>query len=244
MKKLLILPLLLTLELFSENLLKDLQENGVIIKQNGKTIHIKREKNSLCKKEHLDPEHLFGGDYAGDKVPNPCQKSFVTHVGVLQPMNLMEGIKTVGEVEVLMQMKAAAKEPSSYLLVDARTARWFNQITIPTAVNVPFNKLKYDEDLDEDDFKTPKEYQEYQQNYKKFFKEFGIAETKDGLDFSKAKTLLLFCNGSWCSQSPSAIIALINLGYPLEKLLWYRGGLQDWLIYDFTVIKNLVKNKK
>ena len=60
----------------------------------------------------------------------------------------------------------------------------------------------------------------------------------------KAKTLLLFCNGSWCSQSPNAIMSLVNLGYPLEKLLWYRGGMQDWLIYDFTVSKKSIKDIK
>lgn len=244
MKKLLILPLLFTVELFSENLLKDLQENGIIIKQNGKTIHVKREKNKLCTKENLAPKPLFGGDYAGAKVPDVCKKIFVTHVGVLQPMKLIKGVQTVGEVEVLKQIKAFEKEPSKYLLIDARTERWFKQMTIPTAVNAPFNQLNYDEDLDEDDFKTPNEYQEYQKNYKKFFKQFGIVQTKEGLDFSKAKTLLLFCNGSWCSQSPHAIMSLVNLGYPVEKLLWYRGGLQDWLIYDFTVSKKSIKEIK
>jgi rhodanese-related sulfurtransferase len=67
------------------------------------------------------------------------------------------------------------------------------------------------------------------------FKLLNIKETKKKLDFSEVKSLILFCNGSWCSQSPRAIFKLLNMGYPKEKLLWYRGGLQDWLIYDFTV---------
>ena len=244
MKKLLILPLLFTLELFSENLLKDLQDNGITIKEDGKTIHVKREQNKLCTKENLAPKPLFGGDYAGEDVPSVCKKSFVTHVGVLQPMHLIKGVKTVGEVELLEHIKSSEKEPSKYLLVDARTERWFNQMTIPTAMNIPFNSINYDEDLDEDDFNTSKEYQNYQNHYKKFFKQFGIVQTKEGLDFSKSKTLLLFCNGSWCSQSPNAIMSLVNLGYPLEKLLWYRGGMQDWLIYDFTVSKKSIKDIK
>ena len=37
-------------------------------------------------------------------------------------------------------------------------------------------------------------------------------------DFSKAKTLVLFCNGPWCSQSPDMIFALLEIGYPPEKL--------------------------
>ena len=69
------------------------------------------------------------------------------------------------------------------------------------------------------------------------FEVLHINEDKKGLNFEKAPIIILFCNGSWCSQSPNAIMALMNMGYPKEKLLWYRGGLQDWLIYDFTVEK-------
>ena len=47
---------------------------------------------------------------------------------------------------------------------------------------------------------------------------------------------LLFCNGIWCVQSRLAIEKLIKMGYPREKLLWYRGGLQDWLALGFTTV--------
>ncbi len=242
MRKILIYYLLFTIALLAENFLKNLQDNGIIVTKEGKSIHVKRQKNKLCTKEYLAPEPLFGSKYAGEDVPTVCKKSFVTHVGVIQPMHLIEGVKTVGEVEVLEHIKASEKEPSKYLLIDARAKQWFNQMTIPTAVNVPFNKINYDVDLEEDDFKTHKEFQEYQKNYKEIFKLFGIKETKEGLDFSKAKTLLLFCNGSWCSQSPNAIMSLVNIGYPTKKLLWYRGGMQDWLIYNFTVSKREIKD--
>jgi len=120
-------------------------------------------------------------------------------------------------------------------LVDARTKQWYDQMTIPTSVNLPFNEINYEEDKDEDDFENEDAFEEYEEQYKKMFKILNIKETKKGLDFSQAKSALFFCNGSWCSQSPNAIFKLINLGYPPEKLLWYRGGIQDWLIYDFTI---------
>ncbi len=237
MKKIVITLILSASILLGENFLKELQENGIIVKKDGKTIHIKREKNNQCTKKNLQPEPLFGGDYAHETVPKVCKKSFVTHVGVLQPMTLLEGLKTVGEVEVLQHIEASYKEPSKYLLIDARTPKWYHQMTIPTAINLPFNTLAYDEDVDEDDFPTQDKYEEYIKNYKTMFKTLNIKQSKKGLDFTNAPTLVLFCNGSWCSQSPNAIRTLINLGYPKEKLQWYRGGLQDWLIYDFTVIK-------
>jgi rhodanese-related sulfurtransferase len=66
----------------------------------------------------------------------------------------------------------------------------------------------------------------------------GIIQRKSYLDFSRAKTAIIFCNGSWCSQSPKMILRLINLGYPRKKLLWYRGGMQDWVVNGFTVVKD------
>jgi len=239
MNKILISFIFFSSILLGDNFLQELQEDGIIVKKDGKTIHIKREKNKKCTKNNLNPEPLFGGDYAGEKVADVCKKSFVTHVGVLQPMRLSKQIETVGEVEILGHIKASEKEPSKYLLIDARTAKWYKQMTIPTAINLPFNTLAYDEDFDEDDFDNQKEYEEYKKNYKNMFKILQITEGKKGLNFENSPSIILFCNGSWCSQSPNAIMALMNMGYPKEKLLWYRGGLQDWLIYDFTIEKPL-----
>ena len=54
-------------------------------------------------------------------------------------------------------------------------------------------------------------------------------------DFSAAKNLLLWCNGMWCGQSPRAIQGLLKLGYPAEKLHYYRDGMQGWKILGLTV---------
>jgi len=236
MKKIIYIFSLLLFSLYAEEGLGDVQKNGlIIVNSHGKKITIDRKKDAQCSKKNLNPDALFGGDYAGKKVPTVCKKSFVTHVGVLQPMTLAKNIQTVGELEVLAHIKEAQKESSKYVLIDARMVQWFEQMTIPTSVNLPFNEILYDEDIDEDDFESEDEYEEYQDSNERMFEILNIKKNKKGLDFSKAKSALFFCNGSWCSQSPKAIFKLINMGYPKEKLLWYRGGLQDWLIYDFTV---------
>ena len=49
--------------------------------------------------------------------------------------------------------------------------------------------------------------------------------------------LLLFCNGAWCGQSPESLKELIAIGYPEEKLKWYRGGMQSWLSLGLTTVK-------
>ena len=56
-------------------------------------------------------------------------------------------------------------------------------------------------------------------------------------DFSKAKTLVMFCNGMWCGQSPANIKTLLKYGYPPEKIKWYRGGMQDWEILGLSTVK-------
>jgi rhodanese-related sulfurtransferase len=46
---------------------------------------------------------------------------------------------------------------------------------------------------------------------------------------------IFFCNGPQCGQSPTAIRALLEAGYPREKILYYRGGLHDWLTLGLPV---------
>ena len=47
-------------------------------------------------------------------------------------------------------------------------------------------------------------------------------------NFASAKTMVLYCNGPWCGQSPTNIRQLLALGYPAHKLKWYRDGMQGW----------------
>ncbi|RUM76239.1 MAG: rhodanese-like domain-containing protein, partial [Sulfurovum sp.] len=63
-------------------------------------------------------------------------------------------------------------------------------------------------------------------------------DTSKVFDFSNAKTLVMFCNGMWCGQSPASIAALRKFGYPAEKLKYYRGGMQDWHILGLTTVKS------
>jgi rhodanese-related sulfurtransferase len=237
MKNILKMFFLSSVLLFSDSILSEVQKNGLSVKdKNGNKVTIHRKQNPLCH-QNLNVASLFSGNYSGDRVLKACSKSFVTQIGTLQPMQLSSKIKTVGELELLSHIKKSQEDESAYILIDARGLSWFEQMTIPTAMNLPFTKIYYEEGLDADDFEDENDFEDYEEAYEKMFALLNIKKTKDGLDFSEAKLALVFCNGSWCSQSPKAIYKLINIGYPPEKLLWYRGGLQDWLIYDFPVEK-------
>ena len=180
-----------------------------------------------------DTEHRLTGSFT--KTSRPCPP-FCYH-----PMEAAPGVVTVGEVEVVNFMTDQVNRGTG-ILIDARTPDWFKGGTIPGSVNVPFTILSGD------DVKAP-ELQAAMTTFGARQKApgemqpgllerlFGGASTDSSpWDFSQAKKLLLFCNGPWCDQSPRAIKGLIKLGYPPEKLFYYRGGMQNWQIGGFTTV--------
>jgi len=141
----------------------------------------------------------------------------------IQPGTLATGVDTIGELEMLDYLKRVAGGDSSILVVDSRTPDWVERGTIPGSVNIPWDKLNA---AKSDPF-TIADIMENQ---------FG-ARPQEGLwDFTGAKTLVMFCNGMWCGQSPTNIKTLLKFGYPAEKLKWYRGGMQDWEILGLTTV--------
>lgn len=108
--------------------------------------------------------------------------------GTIQPLEVADGVSTVGELEVMEHLRAGLR------VVDARTPGWFERGTIPGADNIPHTD---------------------------------VVERMDELD--PRESTIFFCNGPQCAQSPWAIEALLEAGYPAEAILYYRGGMHDWL---------------
>ena len=55
-------------------------------------------------------------------------------------------------------------------------------------------------------------------------------ETAARLDeFDPHVDTILFCNGPQCAATPDAIATLLAAGHPPGRILYYRGGLHDWL---------------
>jgi rhodanese-related sulfurtransferase len=141
----------------------------------------------------------------------------------IQPGTIATGVETIGELEMLDYLKRIAGGDATVMVVDSRTPDWVERGTIPGSVNVPWDKLNA---AKSDPF-TIADILENQ---------FG-ARNQEGLwDFSGAKTLVMFCNGMWCGQSPTNIKTLLKFGYPADKLKWYRGGMQDWEILGLTTV--------
>ncbi len=59
-------------------------------------------------------------------------------------------------------------------------------------------------------------------------------EVLDHLDeLDPAKPTVFFCNGPQCKATPDAIKTLLEHGYPAEGILYYRGGMHDWMTLGY-----------
>ncbi|MBU1223000.1 MAG: rhodanese-like domain-containing protein [Gammaproteobacteria bacterium] len=142
----------------------------------------------------------------------------------IQPGELATGVDTIGELEVIHYLKKMSDGDKSILVIDSRTPDWVAKGSIPGAVNIPWDKLN----IGKSDPITVQDILE---------KQLG-AKQQDGFwDFSGAKTLVMFCNGPWCGQSPTNIKGLLKIGYPADKIKWYRGGMQDWEVLGLNTVK-------
>lgn len=196
-------------------------------------LHVLHEGRSIRVQRVQDPEFELTGYYA--KTARKCPP-FCIH-----PMKAAPGVETVGEVELFEFMETRLRDGSG-ILIDGRTPTWYKKGTIPGAVNYPFTELtKGVEDpawnriLAEFGAKPAQETGMIDGALQKL----GLVETKRQFgkwDFSQAKDLVIFCNGPACDQSPRAIKGLLSMGYPIDKLFYYRGGMQMWELWGLTTV--------
>ncbi len=120
-------------------------------------------------------------------------------------------VETIGELDVIDYVKQISAGDDNIVVIDTRTPNW-PVITggIPTAINIPYTHFKKKT--------TALEIMEDQ---------LGV-QVDDTWDFSYAKTLVMYCNGIWCGQTPAAVKALLSYGYPAAKIKYYRGGMNAW----------------
>jgi rhodanese-related sulfurtransferase len=165
-------------------------------------------------RRNQDTDAMLSFDFA--RTSRPCPPFCA------QPMQAADSVETIGEVELFAFMQGDLASGKG-LLIDARTKSWHRRGTIPGSINLPFTALNPAQGADditlEDSLAT-----------------LGVKPSLSGWDFSQAKSLVLWCNGPWCGQSPSAIRGLLSIGYPSEKLRYYRGGMQLWHVMGLPVV--------
>ena len=182
--------------------------SSVVVKHKGKNVVIQRNQDG---KNTINPDYAI----TSRDCPPFC----------IRPVKLAPGVETIAELEVLQYLQKVSTGEQSILVIDSRTPSWVKKGTIPGSINIPWTELSLSAGgnaLSIAEILTDK---------------FGVIYEDDLYDFSKAKTLVMYCNGMWCGQSPKNIQTLLKFGYPADKIKWYRGGMQDWHILGLTVIK-------
>lgn len=175
--------------------------------QNGKTVRIERNQDT-------NNRIVDSFSKTSRKCPPFC----------IQPMTLGPSVETIGETQMLDYLKRKGDGDDSILIIDSRGKDWVKRGTIPGSINLHWKRLTLKHG-DEGDIAEI------------FEDKFGVQRTAEFWNFGDAKTLVLFCNGVWCGQSPTNIKSLLRLGYPPEKLKWYRGGVQNWELLGLTTVK-------
>lgn len=182
---------------------------SIDVMHNGKKVTIMRNQ---------DTANTINPDYAitSRKCPPFC----------IRPIKIANGVETLGELEVIDYLKKKSDGADDIIVIDSRTPDWVAKGTIPGAINIPWTKL------------SPEKGASFFEITGILQKQFGVTEEEGGLmNFSKAKTLVMFCNGMWCGQSPRNILQLLKIGYPANKIKWYRGGMQNWEALGLTTVK-------
>ena len=158
----------------------------------------------------------------------------------IQPMIFAPGVETLGELEVIDYL-VRKQAGENILVIDSRTKNWVEKGTIPGAVNISWV------DLTPSKGATTEGIMDIMLNQMGVtligdIDEFEVDEAivngsvVDVFNYAQAKTLVLFCNGMWCGQSPASMTSLLRFGYPAEKIKWFRGGMQTWQILGLTTI--------
>ncbi len=193
-----------------------------------------------------DETHSLEGEFSktSRKCPPFC----------IQPEQVARGVETVAELELLQFIQDKVVRGTG-LLIDTRTQSWYKQGTIPASINIPataFTATTADSTEDSINNATLTRLgvqirsSESETSIMDFLSEsisdiFGSDnidnEIKRKLNFDDAKDIMLWCNGMWSDQSAEAILGLIQIGYPADKIYYYRGGMQAWLSAGLTVVK-------
>jgi rhodanese-related sulfurtransferase/glutaredoxin len=162
-----------------------------------KIMELKTERTNINKKDISEKRAPKREDTQMVPQPVSSEPGLVivdTTWGIIQPLQVANGVRTVDEIEV------NEFQENGLPIVDSRTSDFYKISTIAGAINIPHNE---------------------------------ITERMDELD--RNSPTIFFCNGPQCPQSPTAIKNLLEVGYPADKIWYYRGGMHDWVTLGLPV---------
>jgi len=196
-------------------------------------LHVIHQGRAIKVQRVQDPDYELKGYFAktARKCPPFC----------IQPVIPSPDVDVIAEVELFDFMETELRDGTG-VLIDARTPSWHKKGTIPGSVNLPFTQLsKAVEDpemIEALELLGARERGEVGA-WDKLMEDWGWTDSPyltESWDFTQAKDVVVWCNGPACGQSPRAIRGLINVGYPADKIKYYRGGMQMWQLWGLTTV--------
>ena len=155
-------------------------------------------------------KHKLVGEYTKLYKPNKY----------IQPAKVNRKIETIGEIELLKFMEDKSNSKQG-IVIDLREKHQYLKESIPSASNIPF------------------EIKDRPEKLEKVLEIFGAKRLSSGkLDTSNALDIAFYCDGLWSNKSAIIIKKFIELGYPTNKIYYYRGGFQMWKILGLTTVSN------
>ncbi len=190
-------------------------EKPVNITQTVKAVEVLHQGKIVKIERNPDTENMLDTDFSLTSRPCPPY--------CIQPMHLAPGVETLGELEILEYLKKLGRD-ANVMVIDSRDGDWpLRSGIIPGAVQLPWQELHPG-------------HTDVEKIAETLVFRFGATRQGSLWNFENAKTLVLYCNGPWCGQSPTNIKQLLALGYPAHKLKWYRGGIQDWKMLGLSTV--------
>ena len=194
------------------------QESSVLNKEKKSPFELKLEEDSIInitkKLLYVDTKHL-DHNVTIERISTSIAPSCPPFC--IQPLKI-ENIKTVGELELLAFIEEVKRKRDG-LLIDVRKSSKYNENTIPSAINLPYEMLTNESPYQKEVLRT-----------------LGARKIKEGWFFKNPQKLLIFGESSFSPEASNAVKELLKLGYPKEKILYYRGGILSWKNAGLTLI--------
>lgn len=131
------------------------------------------------------------------------------------PMQVAEDVATIGELDVI-DFIATSVVTGAGLLIDSRMPE-DRSATITGSVNVPGALLG-----DDNPFRSD------------ILVALGARQFEGVYNFADAIPLVVFDNGPTDDAAAAMVVALVDLGYPVDRIEYYRGGVQVWAALGLT----------
>ena len=168
----------------------------------------------------MGPDPSVQRNANGNNLPSTyAQTSRTCPVHCIEPGSAATGVKTLTELDVFKFMQQRVSLGIG-LMVDARLPEEFSAGPISGAISVPATTLVANNPYRED-----------------LMLALGATRSIGQMDFSNAFDLLVFDDGAWSPMAHEAVQLLLEAGYPAQKILYYRGGLQMWHVLGLTISK-------